>query len=59
MAKKKKDDDSKYEPGGMAFVGFLMLGLAIGIYTGQTAVGVLGGLGLGFIAMAILVNRKI
>ena len=55
---KKKDDDSKYEPGGMAFVGFLMLGLAIGIYSGQTAVGVLGGLGLGFIAMAILVNRK-
>ena len=55
---KSKKNDDKYESGGIAFVGFLMLGLAVGIYTGQTAVGVIAGLGLGFIAMAILSNRK-
>jgi hypothetical protein len=31
-----------------------MLGLAIGILVGNAAVGVLGGLGVGFIAMAIV-----
>ena len=50
--------DSKYESGGVAFVGFLLIGIAAGIYTGQTAVGVLAGLGLGFIAMAFLSRRK-
>jgi hypothetical protein len=39
---------------GVVFVGFLITGLAIGIYTGETAVAMLGALGLGFIAMAIV-----
>ena len=56
MVKEEKED--KYESGGMAFVGFLMLGFAGGIYTGQTAVGVLAGLGMGFIAMTILKDKK-
>ncbi len=51
-------DSKKYESGGIAFVGFLMIGLAAGILTGQTAVGVLAGLGTGFIAMAILSHGK-
>ena len=51
MAKKK---DKMSERSGLAFVGFLMLGLAIGILYNQTAVGVLAGLGLGFISMAVL-----
>ncbi|MBL7160721.1 MAG: hypothetical protein ISS93_02625 [Candidatus Aenigmarchaeota archaeon] len=53
MGKHKKD-----EPAGLAFVGFLILGLAVGIYINQTAVGVLAGLALGFISMAILKSRK-
>ena len=38
---------------GLVFVGCLMLGLAIGFITGQIVAGVLGGLGVGFIGMAI------
>ena len=53
---KKKNDE--YERSGIAFVGFLLLGIAVGMYYNQTAVGVLGGLGLGFIAMAILKEKK-
>jgi hypothetical protein len=54
MAKKKEIRDRS----GVAFVGFLMLGLAFGIFYNQTAVGVLAGLGLGFIAMALLAESK-
>jgi len=39
---------------GLVFVGCLMIGLAAGILTGQTAAGALGGLGFGFIGMAII-----
>ena len=38
---------------GVIFVGFLMIGLAVGMLTGNTAPGVLGGLGVGFVAMGI------
>lgn len=38
---------------GLVFVGCLMLGLAFSFITGNFVVGVLGGLGIGFIAMAI------
>ena len=38
---------------GLVFVGCLILGLAIGLLTGNVAAGLLGGLGVGFIAMAI------
>ena len=48
----------KDEPGGLAFVGFIILGLAFGIYYNQTAVGVLAGLALGFISMAIFRSKK-
>ena len=54
MAKKKDN----YDRAGIAFVGFIMLGLAFGIYFNQTAVGILAGLGLGFIAMALLKESK-
>lgn len=46
------------ERSGLAFVGFLILGLAFGILYNQTAVGVLMGLGLGFISMALLKEKK-
>ena len=38
---------------GLVFVGFLILGLAIGFLIGNVVAGLLGGLGVGFIAMAI------
>jgi len=38
---------------GLVFVGFLMLGLAIGFLIGNVAAGLFGGMGVGFVAMAI------
>jgi len=38
---------------GLVFVGCLMLGLAAGFLIGNLPAGVLGGLGVGFIAMAV------
>lgn len=38
---------------GLVFVGCLLLGLAIGFLAGNIVVGVIGGLGVGFIAMAV------
>lgn len=48
--KKKKHDIP-----GLVFVGCLFIGLALGIAYGNAAVGVLGGLGAGFIFMAIFI----
>lgn len=39
---------------GLVFVGCLLLGLAAGFLTWNIAAGVLGGLGVGFIAMAFV-----
>jgi hypothetical protein len=52
-------DSEKQKPdrkgaSGLVFVGCLMLGLAIGLLTGYVAAGLIGGLGVGFIAMAIV-----
>lgn len=52
MPKQKHED--KNEVGGIAFVGSLFIGLGLGIKYNQAAVGVLLGLGIGFILMAIL-----
>lgn len=38
---------------GLVFVGFLMIGLAAGFVTGNFAGSILGGIGLGFVAMGI------
>ena len=46
--KKKKHDIPD-----LAFVGCLFIGLALGMAYGNPAVGILGGLGTGFIVMAI------
>ncbi len=43
-----------YEVSGIAFVGCLLLGMAIGMLYGETAVGIFGGLGVGFIVMALI-----
>jgi hypothetical protein len=39
---------------GLVFVGVLMIGLAVGILTGQMAVAALGALGVGFFAMSFV-----
>jgi len=62
MAKKKavkakKQTKKKDSKAGLAFVGCLMLGLGTGLYFGRPDVGVLIGLGVGFIAMAILTKK--
>lgn len=48
-----KQEPKKSGISGLVFVGCLMIGLAIGFLIGNIAAGVLGGLGVGFIAMAI------
>ena len=49
MAKKERKGIS-----GLVFVGCLMLGFAIGFITDNVVAGLFGGLGVGFIAMAII-----
>lgn len=48
-----KQEPKKSGISGLVFVGCLMIGLAIGFLIGNIAAGVLSGLGVGFIAMAI------
>ena len=57
---KEKDvmSGEKQEPqrsgiSGVVFVGFLLLGLAVGFFIGNIPAGLFGGLGVGFIAMGI------
>jgi len=49
---KKKNNSSTI--GGVVFVGFLFIGLALGMLYNNTAVGILLGLGVGFVAMGII-----
>ena len=51
---KKKDDDVA----GIAFVGFLFLGMAVGALMGRWDVGPFLGLALGFIAMLLVMLKK-
>ncbi len=51
----KKNEKSKADTaGGLVFVGPLMIGIGLGIYYGQTAVGVMVGLGVGFIFFGLV-----
>ena len=52
--KKKKKKSKSDTAGGLVFVGALMVGIGLGIYYGQTAVGTLVGLGVGFILFGIV-----
>jgi len=59
MAKNKEVKKPKKESkSDFVFVGCLMLGIGIGLYFGRPDVGVLVGLGVGFIAKAILMPKK-
>ena len=50
----KKEKSKSDTVGGFVFVGPLMIGIGLGIYYNQTAVGVLVGLGVGFIFYGII-----
>ena len=56
MAKRKRD--KKDEEGGIVFVGFLFLGMAIGAFYGRWDIGPFLGLGMGFVAMALVRMSK-
>jgi hypothetical protein len=49
----EKQEPSRKGISGLVFIGCLMLGLAIGLLTGNVAAGLIGGLGVGFLGMAI------
>ena len=52
---REKNEKSKSDTvGGLVFVGPLMIGIGLGIYFNQTAVGVLVGLGFGFILFGLV-----
>ncbi len=48
-----KQERSRKGASGLFFVGFLILGFAVGFFVGNVAAGLFAGLGVGFIAMAI------
>ena len=53
MAEKKKDSRSD-TAGGLVFVGPLLIGIGLGIYYNITHVGVLVGLGVGFLLFGLV-----
>lgn len=59
------DEDGKkaaQKVGGLLFVGCMFLGMAAGWYFGDIRIGLFGGMGIGFIMMAVAVlseaNKK-
>ena len=50
----EKQEPKKNGISGLVFVGCLMIGFAIGFLTGNIPAGLFGGLGVGFLAMAIV-----
>lgn len=49
----EKHERSRKGISGLVFVGCLLIALAVGLFTGSVAPALLGGLGVGFVAMAI------
>ena len=50
----EKQESTRKGISGLIFVACLMLGFAIGFLMGNLPVGIFGGLGIGFLAMAIV-----
>ena len=51
---KSKEKSRSDTVGGLVFVGPFLIGLGLGIYFGNTAVGALVGLGVGFILFGVV-----
>ena len=56
MVREKQEPKGK-GVAGLVFVGCLMIGFAVGFLTENVVAGLFGGLGVGFIAMAIVRYR--
>jgi hypothetical protein len=52
--KKKKKESRSDSSGGLVFVGALMIGIGLGIFYGNAAVGTLVGLGVGFVLFGLI-----
>jgi len=52
--KKQRSKSISDTVGGLVFVGSLMIGIGLGIFYGNTAVGTLIGLGVGFILFGLV-----
>lgn len=50
-----EDSNSKYNwPGGYVFVGCMFVGMGLGMYFNNTGIGLMIGMGVGFLGMAVL-----
>jgi hypothetical protein len=50
----ERQETSRSGTSGVVFVGCLFIGIAAGLLTENMAVGVMGGLGVGFIALGLM-----
>jgi hypothetical protein len=53
-----KSTNTQNNIGGLTFVGCMMVGIGVGVLVNQAGAGTLIGLGVGFLAMALLRNKK-
>jgi hypothetical protein len=58
MAKNKSKKAKGEDVGGIAFIGCVVVGIGLGLYFRQPAVGTLLGVGVGFILMALIKLRN-
>lgn len=56
MENQEKNDKNKIA--GIIFIGFMFIGIGVGKYLGNTSVGTLLGLGVGFLASAIYRSKN-
>jgi len=54
VTENEKQESKRKGISGLVFVGCLMIGLAVGFITGNIVAGLFGGLGVAFIAMAVV-----
>jgi len=55
----KESKNIKYKNSGFIFSGCMFIGLGLGFYFGEVAIGVLIGMGVGFIAMDLMNSKNV